>query len=332
MGLKYNPCPFIIQGSFKMYTLLMCKDTPVYNISTNEVLNTQLLPGYMRVMSNNPNKFKHWLKLRYSSNTNSLARQLKGITFGQGNRVRINRETHALSLSDSYWIKESNDKCKFNQISPYYTVFWTGTGYYSGQSIPTLYTPGYLNKYWIDSKTLCKIGKETLIEVECARLCKLCGIPVNNIIQRDQNSILIENITSPKYMLEQADQSGMIDPDDFDNTNIIKHFGLSGIQMIIIDAIIGNGDRHAGNFGWLRDTDTGKYVCMAPLYDFDHALDSKSTSDLLIQDAVQSCNTKEYVLEALGICSIVVNSDTLDIFKTRANTILNILSSKVQSQ
>ena len=43
--------------------------------------------------------------------------------------------------------------------------------------------------------------------------------------------------------------------------------------MIIIDAVIGNGDRHAGNFGWLRNTDTGEYVSMAPLYDFDHALD-----------------------------------------------------------
>lgn len=32
-------------------------------------------------------------------------------------------------------------------------------------------------------------------------------------------------------MLEQADQSGLIDPDDFANTNIIKHFGLSGIQI-----------------------------------------------------------------------------------------------------
>lgn len=37
--------------------------------------------------------------------------------------------------------------------------------------------------------------------------------------------------------------------------------------MIIIDAVIGNGDRHAGNFGWLRNTDTGEYVSMAPLYD-----------------------------------------------------------------
>ena len=310
-----------------MSYLLMCKDVPIYDIDNNIVLNNQLLPGYMRVMSNNPNKFKHWLKLRYSSNTNSLARQLKGITFGQGNRVRINKETHALSLSDSYWIKDASEQCKFIQVSPYYTGFWKGTGHYNGQSIPTLYVPGFLNKFWVDSNTLCKVGQDTLIEVECARLCKICNIPVNRVSQRDQNSILVKNITSPKYMLEQADQSGLIDPDDFDNEDIIKHFGLAGIQMIIIDAIIGNGDRHAGNFGWLRDTDTGAYVCMAPLYDFDHALDSKLSSDLLTSEAIRSCTTPEYKMEAARICRIVTQLDTIETFRARAATIINKIGS-----
>ena len=310
-----------------MSYLLMCKDVPIYDIDNNIVLNNQLLPGYMRVMSNNPNRFKHWLKLRYSSNTNSLARQLKGITFGQGNRVRINKETHALSLSDSYWIKDASEQCKFSQVSPYYTGFWKGTGHYNRQSIPTLYVPGFLNKFWVDGSTLCKVGQDTLIEVECARLCKMCNIPVNRVSQRDQNSILVQNITSPKYMLEQADQSGLIDPDDFDNEDIIKHFGLAGIQMIIIDAIIGNGDRHAGNFGWLRDTDTGTYVCMAPLYDFDHALDSKLSSDLLTSEAISSCTTPEYKMEAARICRIVTQLDTIETFRTRAATIINKIGS-----
>ena len=66
-------------------------------------------------------------------------------------------------------------------------------------------------------------------------------------------------------MLEQADQSGRLDPDDFDEQTIIDLFGKGGAQMLIIDAIIGNGDRHAGNFGWMRDADTGAYVGMAPL-------------------------------------------------------------------
>ena len=49
-------------------------------------------------------------------------------------------------------------------------------------------------------------------------------------------------------MLEQSDQSGRLDPDDFDEQTIIDLFGKAGAQMLIIDAVIGNGDRHSGNY------------------------------------------------------------------------------------
>lgn len=309
-------------------TILMCKNIKVYNIDTEEIYNQALLPGYMRQYSRDANKFKNWLKLRYSSNTNTLARQLKELTFGQGNRVTINKKTHALSLTDCFWIKQPNEDITFEQISPYYTGFWSGAGVYTGQSIPTLYTPGYLNKYWLNSNILCKIGKETLIEHECSIVCKIMGIPVEDIqILQDRSGIAVRNITSPSLMLEQADQSGLIDPDDFDDTDIIKHFGLSGFQMILLDAIIGNGDRHAGNFGWLRDTNTGKYVSMAPLYDFDHALDSSSNDDILIKGAIQlakSNNTyREFTIKSINkLLKYTINP----IFASKAKAILANLS------
>ena len=86
-----------------------------------------------------------------------------------------------------------------------------------------------------------------------------CGISVERADETD-GGIAISNITSPKVMLEQADQSGRIDPDDFDEQTIIDLFGKAGAQMLIIDAIIAKGDRHAGNFVWIRNTDTGEYV------------------------------------------------------------------------
>lgn len=56
------------------------------------------------------------MKFRYSSGTNTIARKLKGITFGQGARMRINRETRALSLSDCYWLKDEADAIKFADL------------------------------------------------------------------------------------------------------------------------------------------------------------------------------------------------------------------------
>lgn len=309
-------------------SILFCKNTPVYNIDTEKVYNKALLPGYMADKANNY-KFRAWLKLRYSSNTNTLARQLKGITFGQGNRVRINNDTYALSLSDCYWIKKSDNRITFEHVSPYYAEFWRGLGVYQpGTSIPTLYVGGYLNKEWINALTLNKYGNETLIEEECSMLCRLCGIQCAEVIKLPNNSgIAVKNITNPTLMLEQADQSGRIDPDDFDENDIIKHFGIFGLQMIVVDAIFGNGDRHAGNFGWLRNADTGAYVCMAPLYDFDHALDSKRQSDVLMADAlnIAKLNSK-YTTESVRIANIINNNANNDVFKLRAQYMISKLN------
>lgn len=304
-----------------MASVLMCKDKAVYNIDTEEVYDRQLLPGYM---IKNPCSitFKHWFKLRYSAQTNTLARRLSGVTFGQGKRIKINETTHALSLSDSYWVKDIRDNIIFEQISPYYNSFWTGEGVYVRGSIPTLYVGGYLNKEWINSTTLCKYGEETKLEKICSDLCKACDIDVVDIVDIP-NGIAVANMTNTKYMLEQADQSGRIDPDDFTEDEIIGLFGVSGVCMLLIDAIIGNGDRHAGNFGWLRDTSTGEYVKMAPLYDFDHALDTKSPDDILIKSLVNAFSGTRYSTIVHDICTKVLRTDTLDIFKARAISILD---------
>lgn len=295
----------------------MCKDKKIYNTENEQIYDSHLLPG---LMLNNPCKetFKNWLKLRYSSNTNSIARQLKGVTFGQGNRIEINKNTYALSLSDCYWLKDEDDSTLFSQVSPYYNDFWKGINDYAGGSIPTLYVGGFLTKEWVNKDYLHKYGKETLIEAECSFLCNLCKIPVAQVTLI-KNGISIKNITNTNLMLEQGDQSGRLDPDDFSDKDIIDLFGLRGIQMLIIDAIVGNGDRHAGNFGWIRNTDTGQYISMAPLYDFDHALDTTKTNDRLT-DSIKHIDNKK---EISRICNIVIENTTNNIFKNRAKTILH---------
>lgn len=300
--------------------LLMCKNTPVYDIDNEKILNTNLLPGLMKQKSANHHTFTKWMKYRYSSGTNTMARKLKGITFGQGARMRINRETRALSFSDSYWIKATDDPIRFEEISPYYMPFWDGNEAFAGQAAPTLYVGGALSKEWKQDGKLYKYG-DISVELQCIELCRKCGIYVENADETD-GGIAIYNITSPMLMLEQADQSGRLDPDDFDEQTIIELFGKAGAQMLIIDAVIGNGDRHAGNFGWLRNTDTGEYVSMAPLYDFDHALDSTLESDRLLTDAVKFC--MPYKDEVRRIAGVAAEEEN-EVFKKRAQSILKLI-------
>lgn len=306
-------------------SVLYCVNNPVYNIDTEEVYNKQLLPGYMR---KNPNKitFKTWLKMRYSSNTNSIARALKGISFGQGNRVSINRQTFALSLSDCYWIKDSGMLLRFEQVSPYYVDFWRGGCDYFGGSIPTLYVDGYMDKEWVNRDTLVKYGDGIFNEIKAIDACELCGI---NVVEAGvlKNSagidcLAVNNMTSPRVMLETAEMSGMLDPDDFDENTILQLFKLTGVQMLTIDAIVGNGDRHAGNFGMFRDTETGNYLGQATLYDFDHAFDSNRSNDLLIRRLVDSIkNIKLFKSEAIRICNCIISKSNELVFVKRARTI-----------
>ena len=301
---------------------LMCKNTKVLNLDTYDILASNLLPGYVK--KNHPSKetYHVWMKSRYSSSSNTLARKLQGIQFGQGNRSRINRLTHALSFTDCYWEKDETETILFQDISPYYTRFWDGLSEFNGESAPTLYTDGCLPKKWLQSGELFKQGDLSL-EIECINLCKACGIPVEDGYTTP-NGICVTNFTSDMIMFENAKASGEFDEYDFTDEDIVSKFGKSGVQMLVIDAIIGNGDRHAGNFGYLRNTDSGAYIGMAPLYDFDHALDSTATNkpDILISDMLQAC--KAYTDEISRICNISLKCDN-NIFHKRAQLILDLI-------
>lgn len=55
-----------------------------------------------------------------------------------------------------------------------------------------------------------------------------------------------------------------------------EHYGIKKPyrfleRMILVDMLIGNTDRHLGNFGFLRDVRTGKLIDFAPLFDFGGA-------------------------------------------------------------
>jgi len=302
-------------------SVLMCKDNAVYDIDDERVLNYSLLPGFMRKNQNNE-AFKGWLKKRYNSGTNTLARQLRGITFGQGNRVVIDKTTRALSLSDCYWIKDKDDIVYFKDISPYYKDFWKGEGKYDGGAIPTLYVPGYISKAWVSGEYLYKIGCE--IETECADICRKLGLNCA-YAEKSDKGIIVKNFTNPDMMLEQADMSGNFEEDYYTNDDILREFGIGGFKMILIDAVFGNGDRHLGNFGYIRNTDTGEYTGMAPLYDFDHALDAKGTDDILISDAVRIMRDNNiFATAGIELLKKIMSDGFVcrDVFKVRSKTII----------
>ena len=137
------------------------------------------------------------------------------------------------------------------------------------------------------------------------------------------DGVLVRNFTTADVMLEAADMSGQIDPDDFDENDIIRLFGLRGFQMILLDAVFGNGDRHAGNFGFLRDSNTGAYLGMAPIYDFDHALDARGVNDRLLRDCIAIAQSREdFLVESRRVCQAIAVFAKNQVFKERARVFL----------
>ena len=270
--------------------------------------------------------FKEWMKFRYSSLSNSLARKLRGITFGQGNRSRMNIETGAFSLSDCYWLNYEDSMKQFEQVSPYFADFWKGIGEYEGEAIPSLYVGGALDKYWDNKGDLIKVGKGIENEVLAMQLCEACGISCNRIIIVPEG-ICVKNFTNPDQMLEQADASGKFDSEDFTDIDVVEVIGEKGIEMLVIDAITANIDRHASNFGFLRDANTGDYLGMAPLYDFDQILGSRNPNDALVRGVLQTIEQfPVYRQRAVRIAEIAAVMKLHPVFSERAKVLLNELS------
>lgn len=281
-----------------MSLILMCKNTPVYRVDTEEILNMSLIPPIIGQTPCNT-IYKLFFKHRYSSQTNMYARKERSLIWGQGNRERINKDTYSLSLSDCYWLKDESNNIDFYSITPY-------LHYKYSPAKPTLYTNGFKSKYWLDSKTLIKY--DCNIELITYNFCKFLNIPINKIEKYSDNEIAIENFTSLDEMLEPASTSGLIDPENFTSEDILKAYGIPALDMLVVDALLGNGDRHSGNFGYLKSTETGEITKFAPLYDFDHTFDSKNENDILIKEILTIYNTNERYRERIyNICNYALS-------------------------
>ena len=293
-------------------------DKPVYDITGNNILNYNLLPTMMKTDNVEvlPNLFWLWYRRRNASSTNSEARSLRRL---KGDRNELLNDHYHLSLSDSYWIKDSSNNITFAETSPYFNQFWQGATDYDNSAVPTLKVTGARTKKWISSKTMMKAYNEeellvsdllTKLDIAHAK-CKRC---------RDKRFIEIENITTSSLMLEEMDKTGLI-PENFEFEDVIKAFPKYEYQirrMIFIDTIVANPDRHWVNFGHLRSTSTGESICFAPLYDFDYALYTKSESNAQFAETLYYCSSPEFI----SIAEQILTLDTLDVFKRRAQVFL----------
>jgi len=294
--------------------ILMCKNIEVYNVSNREVLSKELLPGCIKRKTMN---YIQWMRTRYSAGSNVSARRLMLTAFGSDNHENAIEATRTLSLSDCYWLKRKNEHVSFYDITPYIHEEWDGSGMFTGGSISTLFVNGAADKKWIDSKTLLKI--KSYKEYEPYLLCYTLGIKDAAEAKKADEGILLTNFTSPDCFLESMEQSGFSGKKDNPREKAVEIFKEQAVTLFVIDYLVEHDDRHWGNYGFLRNSNTGEYMSMAPYYDFDW-----SWSDAVVPLPDNAYKNYSDVIGALceKALKLTKNFEHKDIISKRAKELL----------
>lgn len=226
--------------------------------------------------------------------------------------MTIIKVSKGLSLNDCYWVVEEGFACSYDKYNLYDNRFSqvlaliAFTGYGSSirtslASCPEFTTNGMLPKCWRrkDGKILLykggtsgasNTGNEPYSEYYAAQVAKALGV---NAIEyglsqwKGELCSTCELFTSKDYSFLPVGRivtsGGMTAVREY-YEKLGNEFVEALNDMLVLDAIIMNTDRHFGNFGFIIDNKTNKIVAPAPLFDHGNALLNFAGQDDLEND------------------------------------------------
>lgn len=239
-----------------------------------------------------------------------------------------------LSLTDCYWVTYPNDQKTFAEVNLFDNRFSqvlsqiAFTGYGSSpapkfRSSPEFTTNGMLPKAWRrkegkvllykgGTSGLANTGKEPYSEFYAAQVAEAMGIPhVTYGLSKWKGQLCstCELFTSKDISFVPA--STLISTSRI--SQIIDWFDDHGwkndlADMLVLDAIIRNTDRHLGNFGFLVDNHTNQLLRPAPIFDnglslycyvMDNDLNNLSEQEKTLAPALYA-NFDEVALHVIG--------------------------------
>ncbi|MGN0244262.1 MAG: hypothetical protein ACI4CT_09410 [Lachnospiraceae bacterium] len=253
----------------------------------------------------NLNNFYYWCATRVLTLDRQYAKEILnsiGATQASTDRERaqIALSYHCLSLMDIYWTKEPGEEVAFSDINLFDNhlekAFIDVTLRGKQISVQNRYviaddlgTPGCFPKAWVrreDGFWLLKDGGVEFVENEllASKICRC--FRVNQVLY--EASEYDGQKVSVSKMMTSLDR-GIVPIEHFQiyalNHDIDKmHYilnldGYSYYMMNILDYLIGNTDRHWGNWGVLIDNKTNQPIRLHDLMDFNQAFQAYETLD-----------------------------------------------------
>ena len=195
------------------------------------------------------------------------------------------------TVTDDYWFRAKGSKLKYSDIS--FTNDCYSDIALKGEILvfpkypkhtPQLTLVGSYEKCWKRENGrwfLWKAGNEDEIfsELFCSRLAEALGIPTVSYEEAESGYIKTENFADRYNFEPMTAVAGEDDSYDsvFDELlGINEGFAKQYLLLIWFDTLVNNVDRHNENCGFLRDKTTGELISLAPNFDNNLALISRT--------------------------------------------------------
>lgn len=224
-------------------------------------------------------------------------------TLGLDTSQELIYKSFGLSLSDQYWIKPVQTELEWKDINFFENDFSRDVGEAFFKEVkgnldlmsPDNTSDGWLKKKWIiqdGERFLLKAGSKPFLqepfnEVIATKILEQTkGISYVHYevcregdlyLSKCKNFINSSTEFIPAHNLYNAIKKNEKDTPYEHLKKCAEHFGIIGFpsflnDMITLDYLILNTDRHWGNFGFIRNVDTLKFQGPAPLFDHGTSL------------------------------------------------------------
>ncbi len=308
-----------------------------------EVINNKMLPYELKdhVKTTDMGNYKKSvhdigvLKDYLSSRTLNLSRENAKVILNvtalpqslkTDDKLKIVIACKGLSMTDNVWIKDEDEDTVFSDVNlrkqhlsdASYDIAILGhhISATAEELRPDLSTTGMFPKYWHRENGTVYMYKtdnykgnpNSLAEINASKMVKAAGGNVVDYIRvdKDGKTFSVSECISDddKALISASSIRDWCEHTKIDFSEFIKGFGNDFANMIVIDYVIANTDRHFDNWGFLVNNNSNDIISFAPNFDFNQALIAdyfKTNIDDLIYEPTGLTfieSIKEYVKEA----------------------------------
>jgi hypothetical protein len=296
--LKHKEIPVVLfRMDEKNYKLL----------GINEILKADRLPFSIEKNNNLAQcaiKLNSWISGRGLADSRKDINKIKNI-FKAENKEELIVRSYGLNLTDHYWLHKAEEDLKWSDLNFFDNIFDKlkvggranpDIDESVGEKSPNFCVDGSIEKRWVikdnDIRVLLKGSRykrmqEPFNEVIASKIMNELGIEhvEYNLKRTEDNNIpYSECRCMVDRNIEYINASSVMESEEYERKEPYVHYlevckknGINNVkektdEMIALDFIIGNDDRHRGNFGIIRNADNLKWLKTAPIFDNGNCL------------------------------------------------------------